>query len=94
MAMPDGRIEPRSEARIRPRADGTISTTLSPRELEVMRTVVECGGSTKEAAHRLGLTRETVRNYRSIAYQRTGTSSATEFWAAMGWLRLPPKQEE
>ncbi len=65
---------------------------LTPRELEVMRVVVECGGSTKKAAHQLGLSRQTIQNYRTICYAKKGATNAGEFWAAMGWLRLPPKK--
>ena len=71
-------------------ADGSVCTYLTDRETEIMRTVLECGGSTKAAAGRLGLSRNTVRNTRSACYAKLGVWGATDFWVAMGWARVPP----
>jgi len=65
-------------------------TALTDRELEVMRAVLDANGSTKRAAHALGLSRHTVQNVRSICYAKLGVDSAWAFWLAMGWLRRPP----
>jgi len=64
---------------------------LTPAEIRIMRGVVDAGGSTKIAAHNLSLSRHTVRNCRSLVYQRLGVHSAAEAWIALGWLRLPPR---
>lgn len=64
---------------------------LTDREREIMRAVLDAHGSTKVAAHALGLSRATVRNVRSICYAKLGVSGAHEFWLAIGWVRLPPR---
>jgi len=60
---------------------------LTPRETEVMRTLLHVGGSTKETARRLGITRQRVRQIRSTVYSKTYVKSAYEFWAKFGWIR-------
>lgn len=60
------------------------------RELEIMRTLVECHGSTKDAARKLFLSRSTVRNYRTEIYAKLGARTFTEALTILGWIRLPP----
>ena len=65
---------------------------LTDRELEVARVVVECGGSTKDAAQRLGVSRNGIRNHRSSCIRKAGVETSAEFWIAMGWMRIPPRR--
>lgn len=63
---------------------------LTPREREVVRALVDRGGSTKEAAHELGLARHTVRNFRRDINERLGTSGLIEALTVLGLVRRPP----
>ena len=62
-----------------------------PRGLEAMKVTLECNGSSKQVAYKMGISRNTLRNYRTLAYQIANVSGAVEFWSVMGWIRLLPK---
>ncbi|MBX3031509.1 MAG: response regulator transcription factor [Chloroflexi bacterium] len=64
---------------------------LTPREMEVLRLVVD-GASNDEAAARLGITTRTIEAHLTRLYERTGARSRTELATRAlreGWLDLP-----
>jgi hypothetical protein len=61
-----------------------------PRVLQAMKVTLACNGSSKEAAYKMGITRNTLRNLRTQAYQIADVTCAIEFWSEMGWISLPP----
>jgi len=64
---------------------------LTPRHQECIRVLVERGGSTKEAARELGVSRFTVRRWRSDIYQRLGASGLVDALNILGMVRKPPR---
>lgn len=62
---------------------------LTPAEKHLIHILAESGGSTKEAAFRIGVSRHTVRNQRAHINEKLGTSSITEVWSLLGYLRVP-----
>lgn len=60
----------------------------SSRELEVLRAVAT-EGSHAEAAHALGISRETVHRHLVNLYAKLGVTGAINAMRQLGWLRLP-----
>ncbi len=64
---------------------------ITPRELEVLRLVVD-GASNDQAAARMGITTRTVEAHLTRLFERTGAQSRTELATRAlreGWLDLP-----
>jgi DNA-binding NarL/FixJ family response regulator len=75
---------------VRPRPGGGVH--LSPRELEVVRLVVE-GRSNDEVGLALGIGAKTVETHLRRLFERFGVASRTELAARAlreGWLDIPP----
>ena len=75
---------------VRPRADDRAR--LSPRELEVVRLVVD-GRSNDEIGAGLGIGAKTVETHLARLFERFGIASRTELATRAlreGWLDLPP----
>jgi DNA-binding NarL/FixJ family response regulator len=75
---------------VRPRADDRAR--LSPRELDVLRLVVE-GRSNDEIGGALGIGAKTVETHLARLFERFGIASRTELATRAlreGWLDLPP----
>lgn len=67
-------------------------TPITPRELEVLRLVVD-GMSNDQVGAELGITTRTVEAHLTRLYERSGTQSRTELATRAlreGWLDLPP----
>ncbi len=85
VARGESPLDPRAARRLLSRATGagerlaTSSATsgLSPREVEVLRLVVE-GLLNKQIAGRLGITERTVKAHLTSAYQRIGVADRTQ----------------
>jgi len=88
VARGESPLDPRAARRVlshrSPAPPGTdpAAATLSPRELEVLRLVVE-GLLNKQIAQRLGITERTVKAHLTSAYQRIGVADRTQaaLWA-------------
>lgn len=65
---------------------------LTPTEILVTKTLADSGGSSKETAFKLGISRNTIRHHRSNINAKLGTSSISEVWVVLGYLRLPPER--
>lgn len=62
---------------------------LTPAEKHVIYVLSQTGGSSKEASYRIGVSRHTIRNHRANINIKLGTSSITEVWSLLGYLRVP-----
>jgi DNA-binding NarL/FixJ family response regulator len=90
VARGESPLDPRAARRLLSRATGAgeqqapswASSGLSPREVEVLRLVVE-GLLNKQIAGRLGITERTVKAHLTSAYQRIGVADRTQaaLWA-------------
>jgi DNA-binding CsgD family transcriptional regulator len=63
---------------------------LTGREQEVVRAIVKHHGSSKAAAHELGIARHTVRNHRTNIMAKLNVGSTLEAFAVLGIVRTPP----
>jgi two-component system invasion response regulator UvrY len=70
--------------------EGGSGESLSPREFEVLRMLVD-GKSVNEIAQNLGLTPKTVANHQSSLRQKLGAGSAVQLLQAAARLGLVPK---
>jgi two-component system invasion response regulator UvrY len=70
--------------------EGGSAESLSPREFEVLRMLVD-GKSVNEIAQSLGLTPKTVANHQSSLRQKLGAGSAVQLLQAAARLGLVPK---
>jgi DNA-binding NarL/FixJ family response regulator len=85
VARGESPLDPRAARRLLSRATGTgerqatssATSGLSPREVEVLRLVVE-GLLNKQIAGRLGITERTVKAHLTSAYQRIGVADRTQ----------------
>jgi DNA-binding NarL/FixJ family response regulator len=85
VARGESPLDPRAARRLLSRATGAgdqpapswASSGLSPREVEVLRLVVE-GLLNKQIAGRLGITERTVKAHLTSAYQRIGVADRTQ----------------
>ncbi len=68
----------------------TAIETLTEQQRTVLWTLAMCHGSTKQAAHRLGRSRATIRNHRTDIYARLNVSGFYEALTKVGWVRVPP----
>lgn len=71
-------------------ADGAIAMKppLTEREWEVMRMRAK-GLTTGEIAAQLFIAEQTVKNHIQNAYRKARVRSVTEFYRAVGWLKVP-----
>ncbi|MFO7326115.1 MAG: response regulator transcription factor [Pseudomonadota bacterium] len=70
--------------------EGGSAESLSPREFEVLRMLVD-GKSVNEIAQSLGLTPKTVANHQSSLRQKLGAGSAVQLLQAAARLGLVPR---
>lgn len=68
---------------VRPAVDN-----LSPRQRQVLRRRAY-GLRTKEIAHDLGISMQTVKNHITFTYIKLGVESLPEALVEVGWLRIP-----
>ncbi len=61
---------------------------ISPQAERILRLRAQ-GMTHLEAAHELGLSEATVRNYTDRAFRALDVHSATEAYVALGWLTVP-----
>ncbi len=61
---------------------------LSPRQRQVLRRRAY-GLRTKEIAHDLGISMQTVKNHITFTYIKLGVESLPEALVEVGWLRIP-----
>lgn len=69
--------------------DGAALTTLTPRELEVLRSYASTW-SIKETAVVLGLSPLTVRNHLATIRLKAGVTTTGDVLVVLGWLTVPP----
>ena len=62
--------------------------SLSPRQRQVLRRRAY-GLRTKEIAHDLGISMQTVKNHITFTYIKLGVESLPEALVEVGWLRIP-----
>jgi DNA-binding CsgD family transcriptional regulator len=65
-----------------------VTPALSPRELEALTAYARTGHQ-QQAAHLLGISIETLKNYLTRAYAKLDADGALNAFRAMGWLRVP-----
>lgn len=66
--------------------DGTRrGSALAPRELEVLE-MLATGCTMHEAADRLGISAQTIKNHTSSAYHRLDVNGLVEAFVKLGWL--------
>lgn len=65
---------------------------LTPRQREALVTYARTG-STKRAAHRMGVSRSVIQTHLSEAYHRLGVQTNLDAFAAVGWLQPPDLPE-
>ena len=66
---------------------------LSPRQRQVLRRRAY-GLRTKEIAHDLGISMQTVKNHITFTYIKLGVESLPEALVEVGWLRIPEEDFE
>lgn len=66
---------------------------LTPRQFEVLVALAD-GEGRKDAAHRLGISYNTVRSHTTMAFQALETDTLVGAYRRLGWLQVPTRRHD
>jgi DNA-binding NarL/FixJ family response regulator len=78
-------MTPETASRFVGRRSGRPPASLTPRQREALAAYASTGNH-DQAAHELGISRQTLRNHLVLAYETLDVACGIDAFRAMGWL--------